>query len=175
MRKIFKYLRLLFSITLWRQIRTALVLFLNGNVRQIIRLGAIGNGSRILPSVQLSHSENIFIGDNVDVSRRVILWAGPDSKITIGDVTGIGPGTFITTDNNSTKAGIFIREQQGSEADVNIGSDVWIGANVSILPGVTINNGAVIGAGAVVTKDIPANAIAAGNPAKVIKFREQAG
>ena len=55
---------------------------------------------------------------------------------------------------------------------IKIGNDVWIGANVSILAGVNIGNGAVIGAGAVVTKNIPENAIACGNPAKVIKWRE---
>ena len=53
---------------------------------------------------------------------------------------------------------------------IKIGNNVWIGGNVTILGGVTIGDNAVIGAGAVVTKDIPANAIAAGNPAKVIRY-----
>lgn len=52
---------------------------------------------------------------------------------------------------------------------VTIGNDVWIGGNVTILPGVTIGDRAVIAAGAVVTKDIPANTVAGGVPAKVIK------
>lgn len=55
---------------------------------------------------------------------------------------------------------------------ITLGDDVWIGANSVILPGVTIGRGAVIGAGAVVTKDIPEYAIAVGNPARVIKYRE---
>lgn len=171
MKKFWKYLRILFSATIWRQVRIAIVLFLNGNVSQILRIGALGKNSRILPSAHLAYAENIFIGDGVDVSRRVILWAGPSSKIVIGDMVGIGPGTFITSDNNSTRLGIPIREQPSIEADVVIGSDVWIGANCTILPGVTIHDGAVIGAGSVVTKDIPENAIAAGNPAQVIKYR----
>jgi acetyltransferase-like isoleucine patch superfamily enzyme len=54
-----------------------------------------------------------------------------------------------------------------------IGDRVWIGANVTILKGVTIGNDAVVGAGSVVTKDIPAKAIAVGNPAKVIKYRQE--
>ena len=56
------------------------------------------------------------------------------------------------------------------EAYVTIGNDVWIGGNVTILPGVTIGDNCTIGAGSVVTHDIPANSIAAGNPAKVIKI-----
>jgi acetyltransferase-like isoleucine patch superfamily enzyme len=54
---------------------------------------------------------------------------------------------------------------------IKVGDDVWIGGNSVILPGVTIGKGAVIGAGSVVTKDIPENAIAVGNPAKVVKYR----
>lgn len=57
------------------------------------------------------------------------------------------------------------------EKKVTIGNDVWIGHNVTIMGGVTIGNGAVIGSGAIVTKDIPAYAIAVGNPAKIIKYR----
>ena len=56
--------------------------------------------------------------------------------------------------------------------DIVVGDDVWIGANVSILKGVTIGSGAIVGAGSVVTKDVPEHAIVAGNPARVIKFRE---
>jgi maltose O-acetyltransferase len=55
---------------------------------------------------------------------------------------------------------------------VTIGNDVWIGGNVTILPGVTIGDNCTIGAGSVVTHDIPANSIAAGNPAKLIKMTE---
>jgi len=171
MKKLWKYIRILFSVVLWRQARVALVLFLEGNVAQILRIGALGRNSRILPSAQLAFAENIFIGEDVDVSRRVILWAGPNSKIVIGDMVGLGPGTFITSDNNTTRIGIPIREQPRAEADVVIGSDVWVGANCTILPGVTIHDGAVIGAGAVVTKDIPENAIVVGNPAHVVKYR----
>ena len=171
MRKIFKYLRLFLTLTLWRQTRTALVLFLSGNVDQIRRLGALGDRSVIFPSVQLAHAGNIFIGENVRVSRWVCLWAGPASRIVIGDHSSVSPGTFITSDNHGTRRDVSHREQPPAEADVIIGADVWIGANCTILPGVTIQDGAVIGAGAVVTKDIPANAVAVGNPARVVKYR----
>jgi acetyltransferase-like isoleucine patch superfamily enzyme len=56
--------------------------------------------------------------------------------------------------------------------DIRIGDDVWVGCSVQILPGVTIGNGAVIAAGSLVNKDVPENAIVAGVPAKIIKYRE---
>jgi len=171
MKKFWKYLRILFSVVLWRQVRVALVLFFEGNVAQILKIGALGRNSRILPSAQLAFAENIFIGDGVGVNRWVILWAGPNSKIIIGDKSGLGPGTFVTSDIHGKRAGIPYMGQRGKEADIVIGSDVWAGANCTILPGVTIPDGAVIGAGAVVTKDIPENAIAVGNPAHVVKYR----
>ena len=93
-------------------------------------------------------------------------------SIIIGNHTGLGKNGVLNA---------WIKEYQRENEDfickesnkelISIGDDVWIGANCVILPGVHIHNGAVIGAGSVVTKDIPANAIAVGNPAKVIKFR----
>lgn len=59
-----------------------------------------------------------------------------------------------------------------NKTGVYIGKDVWIGANVVILPGVKIGKNAIIGAGSVVTKNIPDNAIAYGNPAKIVKYRQ---
>lgn len=56
---------------------------------------------------------------------------------------------------------------------VHIGADVWIGARVIVLPGITIGDGAIVGAGSVVTRDVPTRAIVAGNPARVIRYRDQ--
>jgi len=66
----------------------------------------------------------------------------------------------------------LIRNQPDLQLPVQIGSDVWIGANCTILGGVQIGDGAVVGAGSIVNKDIPAYAIAVGNPARVIKYRK---
>lgn len=54
--------------------------------------------------------------------------------------------------------------------NITVGENVWIGSSVNILPGVTIGDGAIIGMGSTVTKDVPQNAIVAGNPAKVVKY-----
>ena len=60
-----------------------------------------------------------------------------------------------------------------SEKPIVIGNDVWIGGHVIILPGVQIGNGAIVGAGAVVTKNVPDYAIVGGNPARIIRYRNQ--
>lgn len=91
--------------------------------------------------------------------------------ITFGDDVLIGPQTIIWGRDHGIEPGLEIRLQKKTKSPIVIGNNVWIGANVTILKGVHIADGAVIGAGAVVTKDIPQNAIAHGNPAKVIKFR----
>ena len=69
----------------------------------------------------------------------------------------------------------LIRTQPYTHAPVTIGDDVWIGASAVVLKGFSIGNGAVIGAGAIVTKPIPPNAIAVGNPARVIGYRNERG
>lgn len=81
--------------------------------------------------------------------------------------------TVITRNHRHDRTDIPMMEQGFEEEQpVVIGNDVWIGDRVVILPGVHIGNGCIIGAGAVVTKDIPDNAIAAGVPARVIRFRD---
>ena len=167
-----KYARILFSRTLWQQLRQAAAIFCTGNVWGILNLGSRGEHTVIRPSASLAYAEHIYLGSWVHINRRVIVWAGPRSSISIGDCTIIGPGTFITSDNHGTAAGTPMRFQQGKEADVIIGDDVWVGASSVILPGVTIGPGAVIAAGAVVTGDIPENAVAAGVPARIISRRE---
>ena len=109
-------------------------------------------------------------GKNIKLGKNVFINAGcqfqDQGGITIGDDTLIGPKTVIATLNhhhNPKKRANLIPKP------VKIGNSVWIGANVTILPGVTIGDGAIIAAGAVVNKDVKANTIVGGVPAKKIK------
>ncbi len=100
-----------------------------------------------------------------------------DALVTIGDYVSFGPNVTIVTPIHPLVASErrrMIHANGESKAlcyakPVSIGNDVWFGANVTVCGGVTIGDGSVIGAGSVVTSDIPANALAAGVPCKVIR------
>lgn len=112
---------------------------------------------------------NIHAGDNFLTNYNVtILDVAP---VNIGNDVMIGPNTLITSVGHplSPKGR---KARLGICKPVNIGNNVWIGGNCTILPGVTIGDNSVIAAGAVVTKDIPANCVVAGVPAKIIKTLE---
>lgn len=85
--------------------------------------------------------------------------------ITIGDGTLLGHNVVLATLNHDKNP-----EKRGNmhPAAIRIGKNVWIGANATVLPGVTIGDGAIVAAGAVVSKDVAANTIVGGVPAKVI-------
>lgn len=89
-----------------------------------------------------------------------------DGKITIGKKVMLGASVTIATVGHPINP--EMREYMYTDP-VTIGDNCWIGANVTICPGVTIGKNSVIGAGSVVTKDIPANCVAAGNPCKIIR------
>ena len=113
---------------------------------------------------------NISLGKNVYINYNAYLMDG--AKITIGDNVFIGPSAGFYTAIHPLD---YKRRNQGIEKakPITIGDNVWLGGNVVILPGVTIGSGSVIGAGSVVTKDIPENVLAIGNPCKVIKPIDQ--
>ncbi len=108
----------------------------------------------------------INMGDNFYSNYNLIILDG--AEVTFGDNVFIGPncGIYAAGHPYSTKL-----RKEGLEYawPITIGNDVWIGGNVSIMGGVTIGAGTVIGAGSVVTKDIPGNVLAAGNPCRVIR------
>lgn len=116
----------------------------------------------------------ISIGNNFKVNDYVHIAA--HKRITIGDNVLIASNVFITDLSHGSYGGdeqdaphTIVDKRELSAKDVIIEDNVWIGQNVVILPGVTIGENSIIGAGSVVTKDIAANSIAVGNPAKVIK------
>lgn len=133
-------------------------------IRKLFR--KVGQNPVILPRFICDNGKNISVGNNFLINfNGVILDIAP---VTIGDNVMIGPNTLITTVNHPLNAKER-RNHMAIATPVTIGNDVWIGGNVTILPGVNIGDKAVIAAGAVVTKDVPANIVAGGVPARVIK------
>lgn len=132
----------------------------------------LGRDVRLAPNVSFANAERIALGDQVQVGARCALWAGrTTSWIRVGARTTFGPEVFVTAADYGLEAGARITDQEMIERDIVIGPDCWIGARAIITAGVTIGEGAVIGAGAVVTRDVPAGAIAAGVPARVLRMR----
>lgn len=111
----------------------------------------------------------VIIGNEVVVGRFSMITA--KSLIKIGDYTRIGAFVQIIDHNHGTEREKLIMAQESRIKEIIIGKDVWIGAGAKILMGVHIGDGAVIGANAVVTHDMPPYSIAAGVPAKIIKYR----
>lgn len=118
------------------------------------------------PPFYCEYGKHISVGENFYANIGcTILDVG---KVTIGDNVMFGPHVCIYT------AGHPIHPESRNSGyeygiPVNIGNNVWIGGSTAVLPGVTIGDNAVIGAGSVVTKDIPANVIAVGNPCRVLR------
>ena len=121
-------------------------------------------GAYMFPPFYTDCGKNLIIGRNVFINSGCQFQ--DQGGIEIGDSTLVGPKTVIATLNhhmNPDKRANLIPKP------VKIGKNVWIGANVTILPGVTVGDGAVIAAGAVVNKDVEANTVVGGVPARFIK------
>ena len=122
------------------------------------------DGAYMFPPFYTDCGKNLKLGRNVFINSCCQFQ--DQGGITIGDGTLVGPKTVIATLNhhmNPSKRANLIPKP------VVIGKNVWIGANVPILPGVTIGDGAIVAAGAVVNKNVEANTIVGGVPAKLIK------
>lgn len=132
----------------------------------------IGNGCTIYQNVIFDGRGKIKIGNNCAIGDNTIIYAA--KNVTIGDNTLIAANTYILDCNHSTKADALICTQPLAydAGGVVIGNDVWISANCTVGKGARIEDGAVIGAMSFVNRIIPSNAIAAGAPARVIKYRE---
>ena len=142
-------------------------------VQQIF--GVFGEGSFVQGPLQIHYGVHTNIGRNFFGNFNLTIQ--DDAPVTIGDRCNFGPNVTIVTPQHpllpderralKTKDGREIRVCYAQP--VTIGNDCWFGANVVVCPGVTIGDNCVIGAGSVVTKDIPANSIAVGNPCRVLR------
>ncbi|MBS6533506.1 MAG: sugar O-acetyltransferase [Oscillospiraceae bacterium] len=129
-------------------------------------LGAVGKDISIQPMFWCDYGCNIRMGSQIEINHNcVILDCAP---VTFGDHVFIGPNCGFYTaghplDAATRNAGLeFARP-------ITVGDNVWFGGNAAVLPGVTIGSGTVIGAGSVVSRDIPPNVVAAGNPCRVLR------
>lgn len=127
---------------------------------------AAADGVEFRPPINLDYGIGLSIGARTFINKDFLIVGG--GYISIGEDCLIGPRCSIYTPNHA----VPIKERlEGWEhtTPVTIGNNVWLGGTVTILPGVTIGDNSIIGAGAVVSHDIPANSIAVGNPARVVK------
>ena len=132
-------------------------------------LDKCGDNVNIYPKSLFSSS--VELGNNADIGYLARI----NGKCIIEDNVIMGPEVLVYTRNHITdRTDIAIQYQgTGEERPVIIGRDSWICARAIILPGVKIGKGVVVAAGAVVSKDVPDYAVVAGNPAKVVKMRNQ--
>lgn len=128
--------------------------------------GSVGKDCAIVQPLHVDYGYNIEVGNNFFANFNFVVL--DEAKVTIGDNVFIAPNVGIYCAGHP-----FDVELRNSGLEyafpVTIGDNVWIGAGVQILPGVTIGSGTTIAAGSVVSKDIPSNVIAAGNPCRVIR------
>jgi galactoside O-acetyltransferase len=128
--------------------------------------GGMGENVWMEPPIRMSYGSNTTVGNNVYINFN--LTVVDDYKVTIGDDVMFGPNVTIAVTSHPVHP--ELRKEGGMYAlPVIIEDGAWIGSGAIILPGVTIGKGSVIGAGSVVTKDIPANVIAVGNPCKILR------
>lgn len=125
-----------------------------------------GNNFKIQPPIFIDYGKHISIGENFYANHDCIFL--DVNEIEIKDNVMFGPRVSVYTAGHPIDANVR-RTQLEFGLKVTIGNDVWVGGNVVINPGVTIGDRAVIGSGSVVTKDIPSDVVAAGNPCKVIR------
>ncbi|MDO4748381.1 MAG: sugar O-acetyltransferase [Eubacteriales bacterium] len=119
----------------------------------------------IEPPFRCDYGYNICIGNNFYANYNLIVL--DCARVIIGDNVLVGPNVCITTAGHPIHH--LSRRKYEYADEVKIGNNVWIGANVVLNPGVKIGDNCVIGSGSVVTKDIPSDTVAVGNPCKVLR------
>lgn len=162
------------ELTLARERARDLCRLLNGTAdsedrerRRILQalFGSGGDNVHVQPPFHCDYGTNIHVGPHVFFNFNCIVL--DVCEVRIGEYTLFGPAVQILTPLHPMDAAL--RREREFGAPVLIGPDVWVGGGALILAGVEIGARAIIGAGSVVTRDIPADAFAAGNPCRVIR------
>lgn len=136
--------------------------------RQLLEqlLGSVGQDTEIRPPLYVDYGSRITFGDRCFANFGLV--ALDVAPITIGDDVQLGPNVQLLTPTHPLEPGPR-RDKWEAAQPIRIGDNVWIGGGAIVLPGVTIGDNTVVGAGAVVTKDLPADVVAVGNPARAVK------
>lgn len=129
-------------------------------------LGAVGEGTAIRPPLYVDYGSNLRIGARCFANFG--LTALDVAAITIGDDVQIGPHVQLLTPTHPVDPDLR-RDKWEAARPITIGDNVWLGGGVVVCPGVTIGANTVVGAGAVVTRDLPADVVAVGSPARVVR------
>lgn len=129
-------------------------------------LAEVGENCYVEPPLHANWGINTHFGNNVYANFNLTLV--DDCDIYVGDSVMFGPNVTVAVAGHPIDPGLRRKVAQFN-IPVRIGNNVWIGAGAVILPGVTISDNSVIGAGSIVTKDIPANVVAVGNPCRVLR------
>jgi maltose O-acetyltransferase len=129
-------------------------------------LGAIGADCEIRPGFRCDYGSHLFLGDRVFANFGLI--ALDVARITIGDDVQLGPNVQLLTPTHPTDPQARLDKWESAQP-ISIGANAWLGGGVIVGPGVTIGANTTVGAGAIVTRDLPPNVLAVGNPARVVR------
>lgn len=127
---------------------------------------SVGEGCYVEPPLHANWGKHTSLGNGVYANFNLTLV--DDTYITIGDHVMIGPNVTLATAGHPIDPDKRRKPHQFN-IPITIESNVWLGAHCVVMPGVTIGENSVIGAGSIVTKDIPANVVAVGNPCRVLR------
>ncbi|WP_220451299.1 sugar O-acetyltransferase [Nocardioides dongkuii] len=136
--------------------------------RQLLEalLGSVGEDTALRPPLRVDFGSNIRIGARCFANWGLV--AADVAAITIGDDVQIGPNVQLLTPTHPIDPETRRATWEAGEP-ITLGDNVWLGGGVIVLPGVTIGANTVVGAGSVVTRDLPADVVAVGNPARVVR------
>jgi maltose O-acetyltransferase len=129
-------------------------------------LGSLGDDAHIKPPLYVDYGTFITVGARTFINYN--LTALDVAPIIIGEDCQIGPNVQLLTPTHPVEPQPR-RDRLEAAKPITIGDNVWLGGGAIVLPGVTIGDNSVIGAGAVVMRDVPANSVAVGNPARVVR------